>query len=109
DDAMQCTGVLDLKDRRITELSGGERQRVFLARAMAQGAGALFLDEPIADLDVRYQIDVLELVASLNRSTNLTVVMAIHELTWALRYCRTILALREGRVAACGPAETTLS
>jgi len=108
-DAMEQTGVAAFAERPITELSGGERQRVFLARALAQQPEILLLDEPIANLDVRYQLDILELVKSLNTSRDMTVVMAIHDLTWALRYCRSVIALREGTLAAFGPAASTLT
>ena len=107
--AMEHTGVAEFAERPITQLSGGERQRVFLARALAQQPKILLLDEPIASLDVRYQLDILELVRSLNESRGLTVVMAIHDLTWALRFCRTVAAMKEGRLAACGPAASTLT
>lgn len=108
-DALEQTGTVDFKDRLITELSGGERQRVFLARALAQEPKLLLLDEPIANLDVRYQLDILDLVKSLNEARGMTVVMAIHDLTWALRYCRSVLAVKDGRLAAYGPAAVTLT
>lgn len=107
--AMAATGVSHLRDRLITELSGGERQRVFLARELAQQPQVLFLDEPIANLDVRYQLEVLTLVRNLRAREGWTVVMAIHDLNWAVRFCDRLLVLREGRVAACGPAGSVLT
>ncbi len=108
-EAMQATGVAGLAGRPITQLSGGERQRSFLARALAQEPRVLFLDEPTSNLDIRYQLEILSLIASLNREKGLTVVMAIHDLTWAARYCTHILALKEGRQVAYGPARQVLT
>lgn len=107
--AMAATGVSHLEDRPVTDLSGGERQRVFLARALAQQPRVLFLDEPIANLDVRYQLEVLNLVSGLRERHGWTVVMAIHDLNWALRYCDRLLVLQAGRVAACGAAQSVLN
>lgn len=107
--AMAATEVGHLRERPVTNLSGGERQRVFLARTLAQQPRLLFLDEPTSDLDIRFQLEILELVRALHEERQLTVVMAIHDLTWALRYCDDILALQGGRVAADGPAEDVLT
>lgn len=104
--AMEVAGVSHLRERRITTLSGGERQRTFLARAIAQQPRILLLDEPTANLDIRYQLEILSLIQVLNRRERLTVVMAVHDLTLALHYCDALVALSEGRIAASGaPAE----
>lgn len=107
-EAMRATGVAALAGRPITQLSGGERQRAFLARALAQEPRVLFLDEPTSNLDIRYQLEILALVAELNRARGLTVIMAIHDLTWAARFCSHLLALKEGRVEAFGPVREVL-
>lgn len=107
--ALAATGLTDLRSRRVSELSGGERQRVFLARALVQEPRLLFLDEPTANLDVRYQLEILGLVRRLQASAGLTVVMAIHDLTCAARYCDGLAALRSGRVVAVGPTHATLT
>ena len=60
--ALQVTGLLDLRDREIGRLSGGQRQRVWIAMALAQNTELLFLDEPTTYLDIRYQLEILELV-----------------------------------------------
>lgn len=107
--AMSLTGVTQFASRRTTELSGGELQRVYLARALAQEPKLLLLDEPTSNLDVKYQIELLEIVSELQRDNGLTVIMAIHDLTWALRYCTHALLLHNGRLAAAGPVSSVLT
>ncbi|MGA8115808.1 MAG: ABC transporter ATP-binding protein [Actinocatenispora sp.] len=106
-DRLDLTG---LAGRELSTLSGGERQRVYLARALAQGAGLLLLDEPTTALDIGHQQDVLELVDELRTATDgtaaLTVVATMHDLSVAGEYADRILLLSGGRVAAVGtPAE----
>lgn len=109
DEAMESTGTIDLADRIATELSGGELRRVFLARALAQQPRLLFLDEPTAHLDVRYQIELLQLIRQIQEECGLTVVMALHDLTWALRYCHSVAALKDGCVVAAGRTDSVLT
>lgn len=107
--ALVATGVAHLRDRLVTDLSGGERQRVFLARTLAQQPRLLLLDEPTSDLDVRFQLEVLTLIRRLQKERRLTVVMSIHDLTWAARFCDAILVLKDGRVAAFGNTAAVLT
>lgn len=107
--SMDRADISHLKERSINELSGGERQRVFLGRAMAQQPQLLFLDEPTAHLDMRYQLDILELTEKLNVRDRLTVVMAIHDLNLALRYCGRLIVLSEGCVVADGRSADVLN
>ncbi|MGA4989218.1 ABC transporter ATP-binding protein [Nonomuraea bangladeshensis] len=96
----------ELAGRRVGELSGGERQRVVLARALAQQAPVLLLDEPTTALDLGHQQQVLELVDRLRRADGLTVVTTLHDLTVAGLYADALLLLAAGRAAASGlPAE----
>lgn len=107
--AMEELGVADLIDRDISTLSGGELQRVVLARAIAQEAEVLLLDEPTAALDVGNQQQVLEVIDGLRASRGLTVLSAIHDLTLAAQFCDRLVLLSEGRVVASGPPDVVLT
>lgn len=103
--ALAETGTAHLADRIAMELSGGERARVMLARALATGAPALIADEPLASLDPRHQIDVMELLAARGRAGALVVVV-LHDLSIAARYCDRLVLLDRGRIHADGaPAD----
>ncbi|HEV8426222.1 MAG TPA: ABC transporter ATP-binding protein [Actinomycetes bacterium] len=95
--------------RRIDSLSGGERQRAVLARALAQQAPVLLLDEPTTGLDVGHQQQLLELVDALRDDLDLTVVSAMHDLTVAGQFADQLVLLDGGRVAASGPTRTVLT
>lgn len=110
EEAMTLTGVDGFADRLVDTLSGGERQRVWLAMLVAQDADCLLLDEPISALDVAHQVEVLSLVQSLSRSRGLGVVVVLHDVNMAARFCDEIVALRGGRLCARGtPGELMTS
>uniref|UniRef100_A0A7C5XLE6 ABC transporter ATP-binding protein n=1 Tax=Ignisphaera aggregans TaxID=334771 RepID=A0A7C5XLE6_9CREN len=96
-----------LADRYLSQLSGGELQRVLIARALAAQPKILLLDEPTSNLDIRYQIEVLELIKRLSRE-NTTVVMAIHDLTQAYRYSDKVILLKNGKIFSMGRPEDVL-
>jgi iron complex transport system ATP-binding protein len=98
-----------LAGRRLDSLSGGERQRAVLARALAQQAPVLLLDEPTTGLDVGHQQQVLELVDGLRAALDLTVLSAMHDLTLAGQFADELVLLDGGRVAAAGPARAVLT
>jgi iron complex transport system ATP-binding protein len=106
--AMARTRILDLADRFIDELSGGERQRVILARALAQEAPILLLDEPTAFLDIRHQVEVFGLLRDLRRE-GYTIIAAVHDLNLAAAYCDRLALLKDGRLLAAGPAAEVLT
>jgi iron complex transport system ATP-binding protein len=96
-------------DRPLDTLSGGERQRAMVARALAQEAPVLLLDEPTTALDVGHQQDVLELVDRLRRDHALTVVSTMHDLTLAGQYADRLLLLDHGEVVVSGPPDEVLT
>src|SRR5260221_3531526 len=104
-DAMQAADVTPLANRIFNELSGGERQRVIVAMALAQQPKLLLLDEPTSHLDIKYQIDILELAQRFNRERGVTVIAAMHDLNLAARYFPRLLLFQRGVVADAGPAE----
>jgi iron complex transport system ATP-binding protein len=109
DDVLNLTGTSHLAHRLITRISGGEKQRVFIARALAQEPSVLLLDEPTANLDIKYQLEILDLVKSLQQTKGLSVIMAIHDLHLASRYCSYLLVLKEGCLVSSGPTEEVLT
>jgi iron complex transport system ATP-binding protein len=108
DDAMDMVGVSDKADAFVTNLSGGERRRVFLAMTLIQGAGILLLDEPLANLDIKYQIEFLKLLRSLKEAKGLSVVMALHDINLALQFEKVML-IKSGEVYGIGTPETVLT
>lgn len=104
--ALADTGIADLADRRVEELSGGQRQRVWIAMVLAQATDIVLLDEPTTYLDVAHQLDLLDLLADLNRERGTTVVMVLHELNLAARYAHHLVMMRDGAIVAQGsPAD----
>jgi iron complex transport system ATP-binding protein len=101
--------LVALADRALGSLSGGELQRAVIARALAQEAPILLLDEPTAALDIGHQQQVLELVDELRRADGLTVVAAMHDLTLAAQYGDRLVLLDRGRVVAEGASRDVLT
>ena len=105
---MQETDTLHLADRVATELSGGERARVMLARALATGASALIADEPLTALDPGHQLEIMSLLSARAHGGALVVVV-LHDLSIASRFCRRLLLIDQGRVGADGPPAHVLT
>lgn len=104
--AMERTDTLHLAERRLGELSGGEQQRLLLARALAQEAEILLLDEPTAHLDLQYQVSLLDLLRTLTREDGLAVLLVMHDLNMVGWYADQVGLLVQGNFAAFGtPAE----
>jgi iron complex transport system ATP-binding protein len=107
--ALAATDTAALSARQVSELSGGQRQRVWIAMALAQQTDILLLDEPTTFLDVAYQIEVLDLLAELNREHGTTIVLVLHELNLAARYADHLVAMRGGRIVAQGSPEEVVT
>ena len=104
--ALEQTDLSAMSDRMVDSLSGGERQRAWLAMMVAQDARCLLLDEPTSALDIAHQVETLTLVRRLSREGGVGVVIVIHDINMAARFCDRIVALRQGEVVAEGaPAE----
>ncbi|HHW08516.1 MAG TPA: heme ABC transporter ATP-binding protein [Firmicutes bacterium] len=105
--AMSEVGIRHLAERSIFQLSGGERQRVAIARALTQDTPILLLDEPTASLDIKYQVQTLELLQALAASGRLIIVV-LHDLNLAAQYCHRLLLLHQGRIVKAGPPAEVL-
>ncbi|WP_093357043.1 ABC transporter ATP-binding protein [Pseudonocardia ammonioxydans] len=101
--SLEITGVDEFADRSLDTLSGGQRQRAWISMALAQETDTLLLDEPTTYLDMGHQLEVLELLARLNREEKQTSVMVLHDLNSAARYSHHMIALCEGAVHTAGP------
>jgi len=102
--ALQRVGVADYAGQKASTLSGGQQQRGAIARALVQKAEALLADEPVASLDPVAARRVMQLLSDLNREDGLAVVVTLHQVDYALRYCPRVVALKDGKVAYDGPA-----
>ncbi|WP_008554657.1 ATP-binding cassette domain-containing protein [Bradyrhizobium sp. CCGE-LA001] len=107
--AMALTHIEPFADRLVDTLSGGERQRVWIAMLVAQDAECLLLDEPTSALDIAHQIEVLSLVKRLARERNLGVVVVLHDVNMAARFCDEIIALHSGKMIARGTPDKIMT
>lgn len=102
--ALQLTHTEKFADQWVDTLSGGERSRIWLAMLMAQESRFLLLDEPLAALDIAHQVEVMQLIHRLSRELNLGVVIVIHDINLAARFCDHLVALHSGKLLAQGNA-----
>ncbi|MGV9714657.1 ABC transporter ATP-binding protein [Rhodococcus pyridinivorans] len=107
--ALAATGVDQLAESPIDELSGGQRQRVWIALALAQDPDIMLLDEPTTFLDLAHQIEVLDLLASLNHRLGRTIVLVLHDLNMASRYAHHLVAMRAGTLVTAGPPSEVIT
>jgi iron complex transport system ATP-binding protein len=107
--ALEATDTAALADRRVQDLSGGQRQRVWVAMALAQDTDLLLLDEPTSYLDISHQIELLDLLADLNRERGKTIVAVLHDLNLACRYADRVVAMKDGRIFAEGAPEEVVT
>jgi iron complex transport system ATP-binding protein len=106
---MELTKTWELKDRSVTTLSAGEMQRVMIARALVQDTPILLMDEPISNLDINHQIQIMDLIKGYQREKGVTVVMVLHDLNIAAQYCEKLILLNRGEIFCSGEPESVLT
>ncbi len=106
---LSLLGLKDMALRQSNELSGGEYQKVLIARALAQEPQVLLLDEPTSNLDLKHQLDVLNLITSIVKEKNIAAVMAMHDLNLASRFSDKMIFLNGGKIYDAGKPETVLT
>ncbi|MGF1697176.1 Fe(3+) dicitrate ABC transporter ATP-binding protein FecE [Vibrio lamellibrachiae] len=104
DQAMRETGVFSLAEQKIESLSGGQRQRAWIAMILAQDTEVVMLDEPTTYLDLSHQIELMKLMRDMNRQGK-TVIVVLHDLNQACRYCDHLVVLNQGQLVAQGSPE----
>ncbi len=109
DQAMEKMGILHLRNRMATEISGGEFQRMVIARALAQKAKVILLDEPVSHLDPRNQRDILRLLRTLVDEQKTTVVCVLHDLNAVSAFSDRVIMLKKGAIVANGPTHEVLT
>jgi ABC-type cobalamin/Fe3+-siderophores transport system ATPase subunit len=100
-EALEMVGLQDKSESHITHLSGGERRRAFIAMTLLQGAGILLLDEPLANLDIKYQLEIQRLLKELKEKKNISVIMALHDINIAFQFEK-IMLMKDGKIIRIG-------
>lgn len=108
EDSMTKTKTLEFADRDISQLSGGQRQRVYLAMILAQQTDIILLDEPLSSLDLKHSVEFVNLLKDICREEGKTVLMIVHDLNVAAQSADVIVALRDGKLQACGCANDVI-
>ena len=103
-DALQRVGILECYHQRASTLSGGQQQRAAIARTLVQGAKLVLADEPIASLDPESSRKVMEILSTIQKEDKRTVVVSLHQVDMAIRYCPRVIALNNGKVVYDGPS-----
>ncbi len=108
DESLEIVGLTEKSESYIRNLSGGERRRAFISMTLLQGAGLVLLDEPLANLDIKYQIEIMRLLRELQDQKHISVIMALHDINMALQFER-VMVIKEGRIVGMGNPEMILS
>lgn len=106
---LKLMDIEDLAMRDWGELSGGQQQKVLIARALAQEAGVLLLDEPTSNLDIKHQLEVMEIMTDLVAKKELSVIMAVHDLNLASRYTDQVIIMKDGKIFDAGSPSNVLT
>jgi len=107
-DALRKTNMISFKDRMTSHLSGGEFQRTLIARAIAQQAPLMLLDEPLANLDIPHQFEILEILSELNRTKQVTILIIIHDVSMAVQAIPKSLLLKNGCLSYFGNTQNII-
>lgn len=108
DSALEMVGLEGMASAYLTDLSGGEKRRTFIAMTLVQGAGLLMLDEPLANLDIKYQIELVRLLKTLRNEKNISIIMALHDINVALQFSKVML-VKDGAMLGIGRPEDILT
>lgn len=106
---LEKTKLDSLKNRLLGQLSGGELRRVMIARAIAQQTPLLLLDEPLANLDIVHQFEIMNILKDLNHNSNITVIIVMHDIPIALQYATQVLLLKNGKILDFGETAEVLT
>ncbi len=107
--ALSSTNMTELAHREMDQLSGGQRQRGWIAMALAQKTGILFLDEPTTYLDISHQLEILQLLRKLNLEQGVTIVMVLHDLNHAVMFSDYLISIKDGRKYSSGSPEEVIT
>lgn len=108
DFALEATGISEIQHKKVNNLSGGQRQRAFIAMSLAQNTDVLLLDEPTTYLDIYHQIEILEVVKSLNQKYGITIIMVLHDLNQAVNYSHNLVIMKDGKIVKTGSASRVI-
>jgi iron complex transport system ATP-binding protein len=108
-EVLELLGMMEFAMRDINEISGGQQQKVLIARALAQKADILLLDEPTSNLDIKHQMEVMEIVKKIVKNKGISVIMALHDLNLASRYADRIIMMKDGKIFASGSPASVLT
>ncbi len=106
--ALELVGLQDKSSAYLSDLSGGEKRRTFIAMTLVQGAGLLMLDEPLANLDIKYQMELVRLLKKLRDTKNISIIMALHDINIALQFSKVML-IKNGALLGIGKPEDILT
>ena len=107
--SLQMLNIEKFAMRDINELSGGQQQKVFIARALTQEPDVLLFDEPTSNLDIKHQLEVMEIIKSIVREKEISAIMAIHDLNLASRYADRIIMMNDGEIFSAGDSVSVLT
>ena len=96
--ALEYMDLVDLRDRFLSEISGGQRQRAFIAMILAQDTPYIFLDEPLNNLDIRFSVDMMQIIRRLVDELNKTVIVVLHDINFAAAYAGHVVAMKDGQI-----------